>query len=204
PAARLGPAAADRLREAPWRLLRVPGVRPQQADHFARAVLGQDAGPGDVRRGRALVLHLLTEAARGGHTVTPAAEVMSALERARVPDPRGAVEAALDEAEVLSLTEEPEFGSDIDEESFEEDAEPEEPEEMLGAARWALAEEAAAEAFQRLTLTAAPLLDDAAVKGLRDGLPEDRSLALTAALRTGVSILRGGERERPVLGQPVP
>ncbi|WP_245666931.1 helix-hairpin-helix domain-containing protein [Actinomadura latina] len=186
-AARLGPDAAGQLRADPWRLLRVPGVRPPQADHFARTVLGPDAGPGDVRRGRALVLHLLTEAARGGHTVTPAAEVMSALERAGVPDPRGAVEAALDEAEVLSLTEEPEFG----EESFEEDAEPDEPEEMLGAARWALAEEAAAEAFQRLTLTAAPLLDDAAVKGLRDGLPEDRSLALTAALRTGVSILRG-------------
>ncbi|MFA1547213.1 helix-hairpin-helix domain-containing protein [Actinomadura chokoriensis] len=186
-AARLGPDAAERLRADPWRLLLVPGVRPAQADHFARAVLGAQAVPGDVRRGRALVLYLLTEAARGGHTVTPAAEVTSALERAGVPDPRRAVEAALDEAEVLSLTEEPEF----DEESFDEDAEPEEPEEMLGAARWALAEEAAAEGFQRLTLTAAPLLDDAAVKGLRDGLPEDRSLALTAALRTGVSILRG-------------
>ncbi|NEA28071.1 conjugal transfer protein TraA, partial [Actinomadura bangladeshensis] len=79
---------------------------------------------------------------------------LAALERAGVPDPGAAVEAALDEAEVLSLTEEPEF----DEESFEEDAEPEEPAEMLGAARWALAEEAAAEGFQRLTLTAVPLL----------------------------------------------
>ncbi|SNS73792.1 exodeoxyribonuclease V alpha subunit [Actinomadura meyerae] len=185
--ARLGPDAADRLRADPWRLLGVPGVRPAQADHFARAVLGDAAGPGDPRRGRALVLHLLTEAARAGHTVTPAADVVEALERARVPDPRAAVEAALDEAEVLSLTEEPEFG----EESFEEDAEPEEPEEMLGAARWALAEEAAAEGFQRLTLTAAPLVEDAALKELRGGLPEDRSLALTAALRTGVSVLRG-------------
>ncbi|MER7548277.1 helix-hairpin-helix domain-containing protein, partial [Spirillospora sp. NPDC127506] len=191
-AARLGPDAADRLRADPWRLLRVPGVRPAQADHFARAVLGPDAGPGDVRRGRALVLYLLTEAARGGHTVTPAAEVLSALERARVPDPRAAVEAGLDEAEVLSLTEEPEFGEEpFGGDPSGGDAEPEEPEEMLGAARWALAEEAAAEAFRRLTLTAAPLLDDAAVKGLREGLPEDRSLALTAALRTGVSILRG-------------
>ncbi|WP_433461467.1 helix-hairpin-helix domain-containing protein [Spirillospora sp. CA-128828] len=183
----LGPDAAGLLRADPWRLLRVPGVQPGQADHFARALLGDGAEPGDPRRGGALVLHLLTEAARAGHTVTPAAEVLSALERARFPDPRGAIEAALDEAEVLSLTEEPAF----DEESFEEDAEPPEPEETLGPARWALAEEAAAEGLQRLTLTAAPLLDDAAVKGLRDGLPEDRSLALTAALRTGVSILRG-------------
>lgn len=182
-AARLGAGAAARLRADPWRLLRVPGVLPRQADHFARAVLGPDARPDDPRRGRALVLHLLTEAARAGHTVTPAADVVSALERERFPDPRGAVEAALDEAEVLALTEEPVFE--------EEDAEPEEPEETLGPARWALAEEAAAEGLQRLTLTAVPLLDDAAVKELRDGLPEDRSLALTAALRTGVSILRG-------------
>src|SRR5690606_18773724 len=133
---------------------------------------------------RALVLHLLTEAARGGHTVTPAADVLAALERLRFPDPRAAVEAALDEADVLALTEEPDFDED-----FDDEAEPPEPEETLGVARWALAEEAAAEGFQRLTLTAAPLLDDAAVKELRDGLPEDRSLALTAALRTGVSAL---------------
>ncbi|MGI5422599.1 helix-hairpin-helix domain-containing protein [Actinomadura luteofluorescens] len=185
--ARLGPGAAGRLREDPWRLLSVPGVQPGQADHFARALLGEDARPGDPRRGGALVLHLLTEAARQGHTVTPAADVLSALERLRFPDPPRAVEAALDEAEVLSLTEEPEF----DEEAFEDGAEPPEPEETLGPARWALAEEAAAEGFQRLTLTAAPLLDEAALKGLRDGLPEDRSLALTAALRTGVSILCG-------------
>ncbi|TDC56331.1 conjugal transfer protein TraA [Actinomadura sp. KC345] len=186
-AARLGPDAAAGLRADPWRLLRVPGVRLGQADHFARALLGPDARPDDPRRGRALVLHLLTEAARGGHTVTPAADVVAELERAQVPDPQGAVEAALDEAEVVALTEEPEFG----EEFLDEDAEPPEPEETLGPARWALAEEAAAEGFQRLTLTAAPLLEDAAVGELRDGLPEDRSLALTAALRTGVSILRG-------------
>ncbi len=185
-AARLGVDAAAQLRADPWRLLRVPGVRPPQADHFARAVLGADARPDDPRRGRALVLHLLTEAARGGHTVTPAADVLAALERLRFPDPRAAVEAALDEADVLALTEEPDFDED-----FDDDAEPPEPEETLGVARWALAEEAAAEGFQRLTLTAAPLLDDAAVKELRDGLPEDRSLALTAALRTGVSVLRG-------------
>ncbi|RKS73366.1 exodeoxyribonuclease V alpha subunit [Actinomadura pelletieri DSM 43383] len=190
-AARLGPGAAGRLRDDPWRLLRVPGVGPRQADHFARAVLGPDARPGDPRRGRALVLHLLTEAARGGHTVTPTADVVSALERVQVADPRRAVEDALDEAEVLALTEEPEF----DEEAFEEDAEPPEPEETLGPARWALAEEAAAEGFRRLTLTAEPLLDDVTVKGLRDGLPEDRSLALTAALRTGVSVLRGTPRD---------
>ncbi|WP_312874506.1 ATP-dependent RecD-like DNA helicase [Actinomadura litoris] len=195
-AARLGPGAAAALRADPWRLLRVPGVAPAQADHFARRLLGEGARPDDPRRGRALVLHLLIEAAREGHTVTPAADVAAALQRIGVPDPRAAVEAALDEAEVLALTEEPEF----DEDSVEE-ADPPEPEETLGPARWALAEEAAAEGLRRLTLTAAPLLDDAAVRELRSGLPEDRSLALTAALRTGVSILRGapGALERAAL-----
>jgi exodeoxyribonuclease V alpha subunit len=33
--ARLGPGAAGRLRDDPWRLLSVPGVQPGQADHFA-------------------------------------------------------------------------------------------------------------------------------------------------------------------------
>ncbi|WP_243725785.1 helix-hairpin-helix domain-containing protein [Actinomadura rubrisoli] len=196
-AARLGSGAAGLLRADPWRLLRVPGVLPRQADHFARRLLGPDARPDDPRRGRALVAYLLTEAAREGHTVTPAADVLTALERLQVADTNGAVEAALDEADVLELTEEPEF----DEEAFEEDAEPPEPERTLGLARWALAEDAAAEGFQRLTLTAAPLLEDAEIKSLRSGLPEDRSLALTAALRTGVGILRGapGQVERTAL-----
>lgn len=189
-AARLGADAAQRLREDPWRLLRVPGVQPRQADLFARGLLGEAAQPDDPRRGKAMVVHLLTEAARQGHTATPAAEVEKQLGAMRVPQARRAIDAALDEAEVLSLTEEPEF----DEAAFEDEDGPEdfpEPEETLGLARWALAEEAAAEGFQRLNATAVPLLDDATIKAARAGLAEDRSLALTASLRTGVCMLRG-------------
>ncbi|HZE32743.1 MAG TPA: hypothetical protein VE198_15065, partial [Actinoallomurus sp.] len=36
----LGPGAARELRDNPWRLLSVPGVRPEQADFFARRLLG--------------------------------------------------------------------------------------------------------------------------------------------------------------------
>ncbi|MEU6036658.1 helix-hairpin-helix domain-containing protein [Actinomadura sp. NPDC047616] len=187
-AARLGADAPGRLRADPWLLLRVPGVLPRQADHFARRLLGDQARPDDPRRGRALVLHLLTEAARQGHTATPVADVVAALAAQRVPDARQAIDGALDTGEAVALVEEPEF----DEESPEAlEEEPPEPEESLGVARWALAEEAAAEGFQRLAATAAPLLDDATIKAVRQGLPEDRSLALTAALRTGVSVLRG-------------
>ncbi|GGV35344.1 hypothetical protein GCM10010182_69220 [Actinomadura cremea] len=200
-AARLGPAAAARLRADPWRLLRVPGVRPEQADHFARAVLGPDARPDDPRRGGALALHLLTGAARDGHTVTPLADVLDGLGRLGAADPRRAVEAALDEGEVVPLTEEPGFEDEFGEEAGE-DAAPPEPEENLGLARWALAEEAAAEALQRLAATAGPLLDDASVRDLRARLAEDRSLALTAALGTGVSVLRGtpGDLARTAVG----
>ncbi|MFD0906130.1 AAA family ATPase, partial [Actinomadura sediminis] len=182
------------------RLLRVPGVRPEQADHFARAVLGPDVRPDDPRRGGALALHLLTGAARDGHTVTPLPDVLDGLARLGVADPRRAVEAALDEGEVVPLTEEPGFEEDFGEDGG--DAAPPEPEESLGVARWALAEEAAAEGLQRLAVTAGPLLDDAAVRDLRARLAEDRSLALTAALGTGVSILRGapGDLSRTAVG----
>ncbi|MBX6765844.1 MAG: AAA family ATPase, partial [Actinomadura rubrobrunea] len=180
--------AAARLRDDPWLLLRVPGVLPRQADHFARRLLGEQARPDDPRRGRALALHLLTEAARQGHTATPVTDVVSALEGLRVPDARRAIDGALDSGEAVALIEEPDFDPESPEAPEEE---PPEPEESLGVARWALAEEAAAEGFQRLTATAAPLLDDATIKAVREGLPEDRALGLTAALRTGVSVLRG-------------
>ena len=51
--ARLGASAARQLREDPWRLLSVPQLRPDQADWFARQMLGGAADPQDPRRGRA-------------------------------------------------------------------------------------------------------------------------------------------------------
>ena len=62
-AAALGEGADGRLREDPWQLLRVAGVRPEQADGFARALLGAECGPGDERRGRAVAVWLLEQAA---------------------------------------------------------------------------------------------------------------------------------------------
>jgi len=51
--ARLGASAARQLREDPWRLLSVPQLKPDQADWFARQMLGGAADPQDPRRGRA-------------------------------------------------------------------------------------------------------------------------------------------------------
>ena len=55
----LGPGADQQLREDPWRLLLLPQIRPDQADWFARRMLGTGAAPQDPRRGRALTSYLL-------------------------------------------------------------------------------------------------------------------------------------------------
>ncbi len=65
-AALLGDGADLQLREDPWQLLRVSGVRPEQADGFARALLGAECGPDDERRGRAVTVWLLEQAALAG------------------------------------------------------------------------------------------------------------------------------------------
>lgn len=79
---RLGPAAADRLSDDPWRLLDAPGTAVAEADRLARSVLGDTARPDDVRRGAALVRHALATAARDGHTCRPADEVAEAVRSA--------------------------------------------------------------------------------------------------------------------------
>src|SRR4051794_32493580 len=93
--ARLGPDAARILRGDPWRLMTVPGIRPEQADFFARRVLGGDAAPHDPRRVGALAVHLLLRAAGDGHTVTPAKSLLSALEAFDPGDPVEALRGAI-------------------------------------------------------------------------------------------------------------
>ncbi|MEU9147248.1 ATP-binding domain-containing protein [Streptomyces sp. NPDC048349] len=100
-AAALGDGAADRLAENPWLLLAVPAVRPTQADGFARALLGPEAGPGDERRTAALVGWLLVQAGLKGHTALEAPVLRSALAQYGVPDPDAALEAAIAEGSVL-------------------------------------------------------------------------------------------------------
>jgi exodeoxyribonuclease V alpha subunit len=181
--ARLGATAPQQLREDPWRLLAVPQLRPDQADWFARQVLGGQAGPEDPRRGRALAGHLLARAARDGHTAVPAAVVAGALGRFRISDPAAAITAAVDDGGVLPF-EPPEPGPGADDgfagdgpageagagdgpghdgpgEDGTGDVGPGTADGMLLAlARYALAEEAVAEGVQRLAALAEPLEAD--------------------------------------------
>ncbi|MET8166719.1 helix-hairpin-helix domain-containing protein [Streptomyces sp. NPDC005329] len=100
-AAVLGEDAEDLLREDPWQLLRVPGVRPEQADGFARALLGPECAPDDERRGRAVTVWLLEQAALAGHTALELPTLTAALGRQAVPDAEAAVQSALAEGDAL-------------------------------------------------------------------------------------------------------
>jgi exodeoxyribonuclease V alpha subunit len=157
----LGKSAAVRLRQDPWLLLSLPQIRPDQADWFARQLLGGQAHPQDPRRGRAIVTHLLTRAARDGHTAVPADVIMRSARRFRVEDPVAAVNAAVDDGSVLPFEpEDPdlELEGDGSEDEVPADAAGSAAATLLSLTRYALAEEAVAEGLARLAATAEPML----------------------------------------------
>ncbi|MFD8827679.1 helix-hairpin-helix domain-containing protein, partial [Streptomyces sp. NPDC059605] len=155
----LGAQAAEALREDPWRLLAVPGVRPEQADGFARALLGAGCGPDDERRTAALIGLLLERAALRGHTAQDAETVRAALAGHAVTDPGAAVEHAVAEGVVLAFREGPEDpepeaaeepGAPADGPDDGDGPEPEPVRVLLGLDRYALAEESLADGLARL------------------------------------------------------
>ncbi|MFI8828047.1 helix-hairpin-helix domain-containing protein [Streptomyces sp. NPDC053431] len=155
----LGEGAARALEDDPWQLLSVPGVRPEQADGFARALLGAQCGPADPRRAVALAAWLLEQAALKGHTALEIGAVRDGLAKLSVPEPEKAVELAVSEAAVLVFQEE-EPQDEEGEEEFEEESEPaaaaaQEPQApvLLGLERYALAEESLADGLARLIRT---------------------------------------------------
>ncbi|MFF4898851.1 helix-hairpin-helix domain-containing protein [Streptomyces sp. NPDC001068] len=145
-AAVLGEGADTLLREDPWQLLRVTGVRPDQADGFARALLGAECAPDDERRGRAVTGWLLEQAALAGHTALEMPALVAALAQRAVPAPESAVQDALAEGEALV------FQDLLDPGAPEpEDDEEERPVRVLvGLERYALAEESLADGLARL------------------------------------------------------
>ncbi|MFD7238289.1 helix-hairpin-helix domain-containing protein, partial [Streptomyces syringium] len=148
----LGEQAAEALRDDPWQLLAVPGVRPEQADGFARALLGPECGPGDERRGQALVGWLLERAALAGHTVLEASVLRTALGKQSVPEPDEALQSALAEGSVLVFQEGLETPGATRPEP--DGAEAEVPVRLLlGLDRYAMAEESLADGLARLIST---------------------------------------------------
>ncbi|MFE6665477.1 helix-hairpin-helix domain-containing protein [Streptomyces sp. NPDC057697] len=155
----LGAQAAEALRADPWQLLAVPGVGPDQADGFARALLGAECGPDDERRTAALVGWLLERAALRGHTALDASEVRAALAARSVTDPGAAVQHAVAEGVVLVFQDGPEDLEDQEPEAPSAPADGAEDTEaadrepvqvLLGLDRYALAEESLADGLARL------------------------------------------------------
>ncbi|WP_240659695.1 helix-hairpin-helix domain-containing protein [Streptomyces sp. WAC 01529] len=164
--AALGEGADEQLRADPWQLLRVAGVRPEQADGFARALLGSACGPDDERRGRAITVWLLEQAALAGHTALDVPALTAALGQRAVPDPDAAVQSALAEGDALVFQDALE-GAEVpvqrsddasarDGEEGEEggegaDGEQERPVRVLiGLERYAMAEESLADGLARV------------------------------------------------------
>ncbi|WP_019885020.1 AAA family ATPase [Streptomyces purpureus] len=203
-AAVLGEGAGELLAEDPWQLLSLPGVRPEQADGFARALLGDACGPGDERRTTALVGWLLERAALQGHTAMELAAVREALAEHKVPDPAEAVRHAVAEGVVLVFQEEEqeEHGQE-DEEGGEESGERPEgaPEAaaaqagpvLLGLDRYALAEESLADGLARLARTGPS--DDWAEASAAAPTPSAAEL-IRASGAHGLVVHTGGEAAR--------
>ncbi|MFD9247981.1 ATP-binding domain-containing protein, partial [Streptomyces sp. NPDC059556] len=159
-AAVLGEGADRALLDDPWQLLAVSGVRPEQADGFARALLGVACGPDDPRRTVALTVWLLERAALQGHTALEIDALRAGLSRHAVPDPGSAVEEAVSAGAVLVFQEEEPAEEDPEEHEEHEEApgaaeaaEPASP-VLLGLDRYALAEESLADGLARLVKTA--------------------------------------------------
>ncbi|WP_452672768.1 helix-hairpin-helix domain-containing protein, partial [Streptomyces albidochromogenes] len=180
----LGEQAGQVLRDDPWQLLSVPGVRPEQADGFARALLGAECGPGDERRGAALVGWLLERAAVQGHTVLESGAVRKALAEHKVPDPDEAVEHAVAEGVVLVFQDG----------AVDEAADGEEPVEvLLGLERYALAEESLADGLARLASTFA---DEGSGAWDAGSVPPSAAELIRAVASNGLVAHSGGEAAR--------
>ncbi|MEV6552051.1 ATP-dependent RecD-like DNA helicase [Streptomyces sp. NPDC051597] len=201
----LGEQAADALRADPWQLLAVPGVRPEQADGFARALLGAECGPDDPRRAAALVAWTLERASVQGHTALPVAAVKAALAERSLPDPDEAVRHAISEGVVLvfqdgeaSLDGEPGGAEETaPEDSGEEEARETAPVEvLLGLDRYALAEESLADGLARLANT--PVKDDdGAWEAAAAAAPSPSAAELIRAVAgAGLVTHSGGEAAR--------
>ncbi|MER5973123.1 helix-hairpin-helix domain-containing protein [Streptomyces sp. NPDC002055] len=165
----LGERAAETLRADPWQLLAVPGVRPEQADAFARALIGGECGPDDERRAQALIGWLLERAALEGHTALEPSAVSSALARRSVPDPEEALHTAIADGGVLVFQDAldspgaqrsgsagPRAAAGGDGGDAEGEGEERPVRVLLGLDRYALAEESLADGLARLVNTFAP------------------------------------------------
>ncbi|MER7694364.1 helix-hairpin-helix domain-containing protein [Streptomyces sp. NPDC097610] len=190
--AALGEGADDQLREDPWQLLRVAGVRPEQADGFARALLGAECRPDDERRGRAVTVWLLEQAALAGHTALDAPALTAALAQSAVPDPDAAVQSALAEGDALVFQDALDTAPPAQEEGAEE-SEERPVRVLIGLERYALAEESLADGLARV-MNSVPKTDGSADRWEQAAASATRSAAelIRAVAGHGLVLHTGG------------
>lgn len=195
-AAVFGEAGDDELRADPWQLLRVSGVRPEQADGFARALLGAECEPDDERRGRAVTVWLLEQAALAGHTALEMPALTAALAQRGVPDADAAVQSTIAEAEALVFQDALDPTAPEPEESDEDDPEgTARPVRILvGLERYALAEESLADGLARV-INSVPKEDGSAEDWQRAAASAKGSAAelIGAVATAGLVLHTGGE-----------
>jgi hypothetical protein len=196
----LGEGAGELLRADPWQLLRVSGVRPEQADGFARALLGAECGPDDERRGRAFTVWLLEQAALAGHTALEAPALTAALSQRGVPDSDAALHSALAEGEALvfqDALEEPGAPAGRVGESEGSEGEERPVRVLVGLERYALAEESLADGLARL-INSVPK-EDGSGEGWERAAGSARGSAaelIRAVAGHGLVLHTGGEASR--------
>ncbi|BCL31781.1 helix-hairpin-helix domain-containing protein [Streptomyces aurantiacus] len=212
-AATLGEGADGQLRDDPWQLLQVAGVRPEQADGFARALLGAECGPDDERRGRAVTVWLLEQAALAGHTALEAPALHAALTQRSVPDPDAAVQSALAEGDALvfqDALDEPgtplaprrSEGAAGEAGEGDEDAESAEGEEprpvrvLIGLERYALAEESLADGLARVVNALSKAEADGSATAWEPVATGSATELIRAVAGHGLVLHTGGEASR--------
>ncbi|WP_030187740.1 helix-hairpin-helix domain-containing protein [Streptomyces violaceorubidus] len=197
-AALLGEGAQDALRADPWQLLRVGGVRPEQADGFARALLGAECGPDDERRGRAVTVWLLEQAALAGHTALELSRLTATLAQRGVPDPDAAVQSTLAEGEALAFQDALDEPGSAARSEHTEDTDGEGEERpvrvLIGLERYALAEESLADGLARL-VNSTPKQDGSAADWERAAAsaPGSAGELIRAVAGHGLVLHTGGE-----------
>ncbi len=176
----LGPGAAGQLSDDPWRLLDAGEADLAAADRLARSLGVDRTAPG---RGPAVLVHLLTLAARQGDTAMTRAALLSGARGRGVADPDGALEAAEAAGRVVVVEVEPEGDDDGG-------TTPDPAAGLVALPRYAMAEEALADGIARLAATAEPFgeKDTYGVTGLDD----EQKAAVLSALQHGVTLLTGG------------
>src|SRR3954469_17079460 len=188
----LGSSAAATLRDDPWRLLGSGGLGPRDADVFALRTLADRPGKDDPRRGRAFAAHVLSRAARDGHTVRDGETVAAALAGVGVPDPATAIAAAVDDGVVTEFPSHPLVVTTADRDPSPESVTTPEPATVVGLTRYAMAEDAVAEGLARLLATAQPIATPEGTTSVTGGLDPAQRDAVQQLAAHGVVVLHGG------------